>query len=361
MRGAWRMVGGAVLLVGLGAGVWSARVHPPLPEPTQPLVVVQTKAAEHYPYRSPVFSAFVADSYREVPLRVEPFYAWWEGAYARHPNVWLEGHATLITAMEARRKELAAARGEAKTRLELETARWLHKLVKTLIPKFSLERGFEFVYTVERGERQCLLQSVLIAGMLQKMGLDAGVVMVWKNPQGQVSNNGHAVTVLRLPGGRDVLVDASDPEPFIRHQGLFVYDPAGRSYRFVEPVYSQDFITAYRLREGSQRVNPDQLRPLSALFLRSQFYYYRGERAPGGFMGPSNPTGLAASARFLEQAIHYDPYNPLPVYVLGHVYAKEGKKEAARKQYLQGYRLYRAFGYVPSGPQAAYNRAVLGP
>ncbi|PZA06773.1 hypothetical protein EWH23_09100 [Meiothermus sp. PNK-Is4] len=354
------MVGGVVLLVGLGAGVWSAHLHPSPPGPTQPIVVVQTRADERYPYRSAVFDAFVEDSYREVASRVEPFYAWWEGAYARHPQLWLEGHKALIAAMEARKKELAAAQGEAKTRLELETARWLHKLVKTLIPKFSLERGFEFVYTVERGERQCLLQSVLIAGMLQKMGLDAGVAMVWKNPQAQESNNGHAVTVLRLPGGRDVLVDASDPEPFIRHQGLFVYDPASRSYRFVEPVYSQDFITAYRLHGSGEEVNPNQLRPLSARFLRSQFYYYRGERAPGGFMGPSNPRGLAASARFLEQAIRYDPYNPLPVYVLGHVYAKEGKKEAAREQYLQGYRLYRAFGYVPSGPQAAYSRAGWG-
>lgn len=353
MQGAWRIALGAVLLVGLGAGVWSARVHPPRSEPVRPLVVAQTKAAERYPYRSSAFSAFVADSYREVPLPVEPFYAWWEGAYAQHPEVWLEGHKTLVGAMEARRKGLAAARGEARTRLELETAAWLHKLVKTLIPKFSLERGFEFVYTVSRGERQCLLQSVLIAGMLQRMGLEAGVVMVWKNPQGQESNNGHAVTVLRLPDGRDVLVDASDPEPFIRHQGLFVYDPAGRSYRFVEPIYSGNFITAYRSHSDGERVNPTRLHPLGDRFLRSQFYYYRGERVPGGFIGPSNPKGLASSARFLEQAIHYDPYNPLPVYVLGHVYAKEGQREAARKQYLEGYRLYQAFGYLPAGPRAA--------
>lgn len=352
-----------MVLAGVGAGVWSARSNPNSAtrlEFTYPTEVIQIKASERYPYRSAAFDEFVADSYREVPSQVQPFYTWWEKAYTQHPKVWLEDHKTLSGAMETRRKELADARGGAKTQLELQTAAWLHKLVKTLIPRFSLERGFEFVHTVGLGERQCLLQSVLIAGMMQQMGLDAGVMMVWKNPQGQESNNGHAVTVLRLPDGRDVLVDASDPEPFIRHQGLFAYDPTGHGYRFVEPVYAGDFITGYRVRLSGERVKPSLLHPLGTNFLRSQFYYYRGERVPGGFIGPSNPKGLAASARFLEQAIYYDPQNPLPVYVLGHVYAKQGKREAARKQYLEGYRLYRAFGYVPAGPQAAYNQAALG-
>ena len=60
------------------------------------------------------------------------------------------------------------------------------------------------------GQRQCFLQSVLIAGLLQRMGISAGVAMVYRNPRGEESNNGHAVTLVKLPDGDDLVADAAE-------------------------------------------------------------------------------------------------------------------------------------------------------
>jgi Flp pilus assembly protein TadD len=70
-------------------------------------------------------------------------------------------------------------------------------------------------------------------------------------------------------------------------------------------------------------------------------------------MGPSTKAGLAASARLLELAVEANPRNPLAVYVLGHVYRRQGRAAAARAQYIEGHELYRRFGHVPAGPKAA--------
>ncbi len=234
--------------------------------------------------------------------------------------------------------------------------------MKAVIPKFSLERGFEFANTVRLGERQCLLQSVLISGVLQQLGLRSGVAMVWRNERGQESNLGHVVTVLRLTGGRDVLVDASDKSPFMRHQGLLVRDTAGPGapYRFVRPRYADDdTITAYTA--GKDVLGPAKVGLLDAAYVRSQFDYYRGERAPGGFIGPSTPEGLTRSARFLERAVKLSPANPLATYVLGHVYRKQGRLELARRQYELAGRLYRAAGHVPAGVADALKWARTAP
>ncbi len=90
-----------------------------------------------------------------------------------------------------------------------------------MLPKFSLDRGYEFRHSVDRLERQCFLQSVLIAGLMQRMGMEAGVVMIYRNQKGEASNLGHATVVLKLDNGRDIMVDASDPHPFMRHRGVF--------------------------------------------------------------------------------------------------------------------------------------------
>jgi hypothetical protein len=279
---------------------------------------------------SPEFSTLVQDSYREVP-GAPSFFPWLEGAFLRAFATPLEG---------ALRREGAKGGREA--------ARFAFRLVKRLLPRFSLEEGYEFAYAAMKGERQCLLQSVLVQGLLQEMGYGAGVYMVWKNPEGRESNLGHAVAVLRLKG-RDYLVDPSEPEPFARHLGLFLDTPGG--YRFVEPLYDKDGgILAYRLQ--GRLLRPEEVRPLPFAFLRSQFYYYRGEQARGGvFARPATRQGLERSLKELERAVALDPQNPLALYVLGLTKRKLGLEGEAELR--AAYRLYQAFGHVPEGPRRA--------
>ncbi|MCX7600385.1 MAG: hypothetical protein N2Z75_00420 [Meiothermus sp.] len=305
---------------------------------------------ETYAYSSPVFSRLVEESYHLTSSQgLQPFYSWFEGAYARYMR------ENLQQALEARRRAYSRLQPSQKAAYERQSAIWAYRTVKALIPHFSLERGYEFAFAVRYGERQCLLQSVLIAGMLQRVGMKAGAVMVWKSLHGQVSNLGHVSTLLRLSDGHDLLVDASEPEPFPEHQGIFTWDDAVRDFRFFEPSFTADHgIRAYRLVGNGREVPPGEVAPLGLRYLQSQFYYYRGERAPGGFIGPSTPQGLAASARFLEEAVRLEPGNPLAVYVLGLVYRKQGQLEAARRQIRAGYRLYERYGFVPDGPKAAY-------
>jgi tetratricopeptide (TPR) repeat protein len=314
-----------------------------------------------YAYRSSAFTRLIDDSGKYVITdNASKFYAWFESAYASnaatHPKD--ASRLSLVRALEKRRAQIAALSGEKRTKLETDTAAWLHRTVKTLIPTFSLDRGFEFSYTVSRGERQCLLQSVLIAGMLQRAGVNAGLAMVWRNPAGVESNLGHAATLIRLPN-KDIVVDASEPQPFATHQGLFVLDATTGSYRFVVPSYALDSsITAYTTPDG-QPVTVAGTRSLDYNFVRSQFYFYRGERATNGFLAkPGTPEGLEASASALEAAIKIQPRNPLAVYVLGHVYRRLGKTDQARAQYAQGYQLYQTFGYVPTGALDAYHQYV---
>lgn len=311
------------------------------------------EAAYAYAYGSKAFTRLVEESYRLIPSTGrESFYAWFEGAYARHAKQGLR------QSLEARRRAYSRLRPSQKAAYERQSAIWAYRTVKALMPHFSLERGYEFAYAVRNGERQCLLQSVLIAGMLQRIGLRASAVMVWKSLHGQVSNLGHVSTLLRLSNGHDLLVDASEPEPFPEHQGLFTWDAAARDYRFLEPRFATDHeIQAYRLVGNGHEAPVSEIAPLGLRYLQSQFYYYRGERAPNGFIGPSTPQGLAASAGFLQQAVRLEPGNPLAVYVLGLVYRKQGQLEAARQQIRAGYQLYVRYGFIPDGPKAAYTWA----
>ncbi|WP_052303287.1 hypothetical protein [Deinococcus maricopensis] len=309
-----------------------------------------------YAWGSEAFVALERTSEAATNAPQADFTAWFSAAYARTPAARLPGWPTLDGALSARRAALAAERDLARrAALARETAAWLHHTVKVIIPKFSLTQGFEFTNAVRYGTRQCLLQSVVLAALMQRVGLDAGIAMVWKNERGQESNLGHVVTVLRLPGGRDVLVDASDPQPFMRHQGLLVRVPrgGGHAYRFVAPRYASDgSITAY-VDPSGRAVPPAQVGWLDGAYVRSQFEYYRGERAPGGFMGPSTPAGLNASAQHLRRAAQESAQNPLAALVLAHVERKQGQLVAARAQYVRAANLYRAAGHVPAGVRAA--------
>lgn len=313
--------------------------------------------AAGYPYGSAAFARFLRDSEDAVaPARGQPFSVWFERAYTTSPAR-LPGQTTLRAALASRARAVRAG-GDAGGRAqeELRTAVWAYRLLKTTIPRFSLSRGFEFAWTVRYGERQCLLQSVLLAGLLQAAGADAGVAMVWKNMAGQESNNGHAVTIVRLADGRDVEIDASEPRPTATHQGLFVAEARTGRYRFVEPVFDRSgMIVAYRPAAGGHPpLRPREIRLLGVAFLRGQFHYYRGEQVAGGLVnGPTTAAGLRAAARRLEMAVQVDPHNPLAVYMLGRVYLRSGQRERARSRLLEAYRLYAQAGHIPEGPRAA--------
>jgi hypothetical protein len=317
--------------------------------------------AEKYPYRGKQFTQFVADSYKEAGAgQPGDFYAWMDRAYercaSRYPG---KESLTLQELLDWKRGELSAITDPVKKTQEVtELGAWLHKMVKTTIPRFSLDRGFEFTNTVKLGERQCFLQAVLIAGLLQAMDMDAGMVMVSRNEKGQETNNGHAVTLVKLPDGTDIIVDASDPQPFARQQGLFVEDSG---YRYVVPVYqgSSPVIQYYDAVGRKERIAPGRVRTLGSAFVRSQSYYYRGERVPGGIFAKSKtPAGLEASARHLRTSVSLCPGNPLAVYMLGNVYQRQGKTGLARALYADAHRLYSGYGWLPPGPLDRFTRYV---
>jgi hypothetical protein len=328
----------------------------PARQPSSTLAPTLNRAAadaEKYPYRSPQFNQFVADSYAAAGAG-EPaaFYQWMEEAYQRGPVRYPGKESlTLEQLIEAKRQEFAALDPAQRAAAETELGGWLHKMVKKTIPRFSLDRGFEFTNVVRYGERQCFLQAVLIAGLLQAAGADAGVEMVSRNIAGTETNNGHAVALLKLPNGTDIIVDASDPEPFVRQQGLFVR--AG-SYRYVTPVYAEGsgVIHGYRAVSGGGEIPVSRVRTLDAAFIRSQFFFYRGERAPGGLLGqPPTPEGLEAEAGYLRQSVQLSPQNPLAVFTLGRTYLRQGKTAEGRAVIQEAYRTYTQAGWVPAGPR----------
>ena len=320
--------------------------------------------APKFAFHDKTFTGFVADSYRYTSAgKANPteFYKWLDTAYTKTrktvgPMPGVSKGLALVPALDAERTRLAAITDPAaKTKQERLVAAWAHKTVKKAVLHFSLERGFEFYNMVHGGERQCYSQSILISGMLQRAGIPAGVVMVWKSMNGEASNNGHAVVVAQLASGRQILVDASEPEPFPRQQGLFVRQSG--QYRFVTPLYAKGDaeIVGYRRKSDRCRVSVNTVRTLDLPFLRSQFYYYRGERTPGGFFDTtSTPAGLAKSVKPLQTAISLCPDNPLAVYMLGRVYQRLGKDKLARAQFAESYGKYSAFGYLPDGAMDAF-------
>ncbi|WP_261665126.1 hypothetical protein [Deinococcus sp. Marseille-Q6407] len=319
-----------------------------------PLACAAAATPADLSYGGKNFQALADDSYRLAGMPGH-FQSWLADAYLRG-GVPLAGGQTLDQALARRKAQLQAAKSPAeKDALARDTAAWAHKFIKKVVPKFSLERGFEFASIVKTGERQCLLQSTIITGLLQKAGLDAGLVMVWKSMSGQESNLGHVTSVLRLPiGAGDLQVDASEPQPFASHQGILGW--ADGDYRFLAPQFGpQGLITSYRQVGGAGAGKPAHLSFLSMNYVRSQFSYYRGERASGGVLGTggrATPAGLKTSERWLRQALKEEPRNALAASVLGTVLRKEGQLDQARQQYRQAAALYAAEGHTPAGMQA---------
>ncbi|MCC6446381.1 MAG: hypothetical protein IT210_23390 [Armatimonadetes bacterium] len=228
-----------------------------------------------------------------------------------------------------------------------------------MIPKFSLDTGYEFYNVPKLGVRQCLLQSTLLAAWLQEAGMDAGVVMVYKSRRGEVSNNGHAITLVKLANGQDIQLDASSPTPFTMHGGLFVR--AG-DYRYLQPVFGKNspLITGYRLRADQRRLTTGQVKGMDYAFIRSQFYYYRAERIPDGVVAlKPSPGGLAKSRKALEAAVSICPKNPLAAYMLGRTYLWENRRSAAASALNRACELYARFGFVPEDPKQYRNKVAL--
>ncbi|MCC6485024.1 MAG: hypothetical protein IT209_09285 [Armatimonadetes bacterium] len=314
-----------------------------------------TQPSTSYPFGSQVFSDWVQQSYDENGGgNREAFFSWFDKAWGK-ANVHLGKNVsgTPLGQLKAAGDALKAIPSVRRTQSELALCRAVHRAVKTTIPLFSLERGFEFSNVPTEYQRQCFLQSVLISGMLQRAGLDAGVVMVWKNPEGQTSNNGHAASLVRLSNGGAVIVDASEKQPFARHQGL--YGLAGYPV-FVRPDYApgQDIIRSYQAQRDARRLPVTAFAGMNRDFISSQFNYYRGERAPGGILS-SAPTaaGLTKSAHFLQKAVRQCPSNSLAVYLLGRVYARQGHRDLAAHCFDKAMKSYERSGWLPDGPRQA--------
>ena len=317
----------------------------------------QGPAIDQFPYHSARFTHFLRESDLYCkPSEPRDFYVWMDQAYAncnhRFPG---KEQMSLEELLKTKREQFGRISNPfVKAENEIAFSAWVHRMVKTVIPRFSIGRGFEYCNVIRYGERQCFLQSTLVTGLLQSVGFRAGVVMVYKNRSGQESNNGHAVVLLKLADGRDIIVDASDPEPFFRPQGIFVKNP---EYRYVSPVYAPNSsrIRYYMTTSGLRALATTEVGPLDYGFVRSQFWYYRGEQAKGALLS-SRPTseGLAEARKALEQSVKYCGKNPLAVYMLGRVYYAQGKTEQARQAFENAYDLYLRFGWIPSEPKRYY-------
>lgn len=319
------------------------------------------RTGARYPYGAEVFSGWVQQSYSENGggSRKE-FFAWFDSAWQK-ADIHLGASASgpPLTQLQQAGKAVTATPSTKRTEADLQLCQQVHRAVKKVIPLFSLDRGFEFANVPIEHQRQCFLQSVLIAGMLQRAGLDAGVVMVWKNPEGKTSNNGHAATLVRLPDGSAVVVDASEPRPFAQHQGL--YGLTDRAV-FVRPVYlaRDGRIRAYTAEKDGARISVAALTGLNKRFITSQFAYYRGERAPGGILSSApTKTGLSRSAHYLQSAALECPDNALAVYMLGRVYGKQGRRALAAHCFTKALDSYERSGWIPDGPREAARQASV--
>jgi len=179
--------------------------------------------------------------------------------------------------------------------------------------------------------------------------------MVYRNIRGEYTKKGHAVALLKLPDGRDIIVDASDPEPFARHKGLFVRE---KDYMYMEPLYAKDSdaIIAYRAASGRSNIGTSRVRTLDFAFINSQFWYYRGERVPGGLIsGTKSKQGLRASEIALQTSVRLNPGNPLAMFMLGRVLLAEGNTKQAKSCFGKAIMLYSRYGWIPEGPKQFYS------
>lgn len=289
-------------------------------------------------YGGAVFRSFVAESYRDAGRR-DPA-EFFRTMDARAKAAGLPTWKAWVAANRA-----TGAPGQAKAAGE---AVW--KRIKKTITKFSLDRGFEFVNVTTTGERQCYLQSVIVAGTLRKAGYDAGVFMVWANPKGETSNNGHAVAVVR-DRKADYVVDCSEPYPLEVHAGLFAGTRSG--YRFLRPRYVADRGIAEYRDAGGRALPRLAIRFLDRPFLDSQFDYYRGERATGGILSrPTTSAGIAKSERYFRKALAECPENPLPRAMLVQLLRPQSVPTDAAAQIARARALYTSMGWMPDSLRA---------
>jgi hypothetical protein len=333
-----------------------------------------------YPYGGTVFTEFILDSYRfgkkvarPTPANAMDFYKGMDvmlqkpavqkflASHILQEKAWREKTWTQIVAAFRQERE-GATSPAARRQLEEVFLATLHKTIKTEIPTFSLEEGFEFCNAIDKGKRQCFSQSVLIAGLLQAAGMDAGVVMVWKSETGQVSNNGHAITLTTLADGSRLFIDASEQHPYAIPQGVFmacVGKTNSSEYRFVRPILAKgDIPIVERFTEATRNegVQIASLTTVSVAFLKSQFDYYRGERTTNGIMtAKPSPVGIKEADLHLTRGVQICPQNPLAFYQLARVRYRLGERKDARDRAEKSYRLYTRYGYVPEGVQELYD------
>lgn len=291
-----------------------------------------------YEFGGATFDGFVQESFKVVGKgKPADFYAFIEkGIQANQSSSWTAW-------INLKRGELSASTDKRATREAI--AAELHRIVKRVIPKFSLDRGFEFAYTTTLGERQCFLQSILIASILQRVGMDAGTVMVYRNPKGETSNLGHACNLVRFDESTSALVDASDPTPFNNHQGIFLRVKG--KYQFIRPQYSGSHITSFWTSKGASEPLSAVL-PLPLDYVNSMFDYYRAERTPNGLLAEKpSASAMKRSVMFLERSVRRSSQNPLAVYQLARAYLKQGRAGQSELRLRHAVRLYRSAGWVP--------------
>lgn len=313
---------------------------------TASLVVLFTPSSfsDNYGFHTPTFHQVVADSYKPSGRSSKLFFDWMDKEckrlYGMKANAWIANRKRQISK--------AKAKGKLYTQ-ELAVSRDAFSFVKKSITHFSLDRGFEFCNVTDKGERQCLLQSFLIAAILQDEGLNAGCAMVWSNEHGQTSNLGHVTALLRLADGHDLMVDASHTEPSIAHQGIFVYNSSGKTYAFVHPRFDKNSNEIVGYEYLGQRDLPiKDVKALDLAYLRSQFDFYRGERVPRGFLAKNaDRKALEATATYFEHSLMENPKNPLTTYLLGTVYRRLGRETDAKRLCQAALKMYDEYGWVP--------------
>ena len=120
----------------------------------------------------------------------------------------------------------------------------------------------------------------------------------------------------------------------------------------MEPVYEKKTskILFYRREDNKKKILTNNFRTLDFDFIKSQFDYYRGERAVGGVISAHKTNkGLEISATALRRSIKTSPGNSLAVYMLGRCYLAQGKNKEAQKLFVHANNLYEKYGWVPAG------------
>lgn len=302
-----------------------------------------------HPYGGPELDRWVRESFalHNIP-RHRDFYVGFESA-------WQKSSGESLPAWIARtRTALAQVRGESRARREARLVLALeeaHRHLKRAIPRFSLDRGFEFALTHRLGERQCFLQSVLLDSILHGAGIRSGTVMVYRNPQGAESNLGHACNLVKVGDHRFVLIDASHSAAKILHQGLYLR--VAGEYRFVRPREANGVIVGWQFESGDALRPAHSINPLDRDYLDSMFDYYRGERVPEGLLS-AKPTaaGLRQSIDFLSASVRHSGHNPLAMFQLARAHSKAGQHDAAREHAARAIAIYRRGGFTPGSVTA---------